>query len=108
MAFFLAAYLLESFVLDGDILSLATTIAVFTLINVFIRPIIKGLLSPIIFLTLGLFSLVINAAILYSVDIYSSHISIDGLSTLAYATVIITLVNLVMSWPRGIFKKREI
>lgn len=107
-AFLLTAYLLPGFSLDGNIVSFVVLIAVFTLINTLIRPIIKLILSPLIFITFGLFSLVINAGILYLVDIYSAHISIDGLITLGYATIIITLVNVLLGGPAKLLRRKTI
>ncbi len=95
IAFALASYFLPGFVLSGDIISIAALVLVFTAINAFVYPIIKLVLSPLIFFTLGLFAIVIHAGILYIIDIYSTNISISGPITLLYATLIITAVNIL-------------
>lgn len=46
------------------LIALAVIAAVFTLINMFIAPIVKALSLPFIIVTLGLFLLVINALLL--------------------------------------------
>jgi putative membrane protein len=97
VAFLAAGYFLPGFhvVVMGNIPAFLALIAVFTLINLIIYPIIRLILTPIVLLTLGLFTLVIHAGILYIIDIYSVNITIDGLTTLLYATIIITVVNIV-------------
>lgn len=73
--------------------------AVLTLINFFIRPIVKLIFSPLIFITLGLAVLVVNGLMLYilmRVMPAPYAVSFDGLIPLAYATIILTLVNLVV------------
>ena len=106
VAFLLSAYLLDNFYLGGKLPAFLALVAVFTLINLVIRPLIKLILTPLILITFGFFTLVINAGILYVVDIYSAHISIDGLATLFYATVIITLTNLILSGPQKLLQRR--
>ncbi|KKQ21322.1 MAG: hypothetical protein US36_C0022G0006 [Candidatus Wolfebacteria bacterium GW2011_GWC1_37_10] len=63
---------------------------------------VAGVLSPFIIITLGLGIILINAAILYFLDSYSADISITGLNSLFYATIIIGAVNFVTSF---IFKR---
>ncbi len=69
VALIVAAYLVPQFVLklgEGNTgwLQLALVALVFALVNTFIKPLVKALSLPISFLTLGLFSFVINAALL--------------------------------------------
>jgi putative membrane protein len=84
--------------LSLDYYNLAVLAAIFTTLNLFLRPLIKLLLSPLVFLTLGLFSLVINAGLLYLLDYLSESIIITGLLPLAYATLIVTVINAVVSY----------
>ncbi|MEO7077777.1 MAG: phage holin family protein, partial [Rhodococcus sp. (in: high G+C Gram-positive bacteria)] len=44
-----------------DLIVLAGIAAVFTIVNAFIKPMVKLLSLPLVILTLGLFTLVINA-----------------------------------------------
>lgn len=105
IALLVAAYFLPGFTLTGSIPAFLILTAVFTLIHLIISPIIKFVLSPIIFLTLGLGTIIINAAILYFIDIYSSNIKIDGFLPLLYATLIITGVNFILGAGRRFAKR---
>jgi putative membrane protein len=73
---------------------------IFGLVNAFVRPIVSFLSLPITILTLGLFTVVINAAMLYLTSWISSYtpvnFSIDSFFwTAVLAAIIITLISLV-------------
>ncbi len=70
--------------------------AIFTVLNSLIKPIIKLILSPIIIITLGLGLILVNGAILYMLDFFSENITITGLTSLFYATLIISVVNFII------------
>ncbi len=67
------------------------------ILNVTLRPILKLLATPLIMLTLGLFSLVINALMLWILDYFMAGITIGDIMTLVWATLIVTVVNLFVS-----------
>ena len=73
---------------------------IFGLVNAFVRPIVSFLSLPITILTLGLFTVVINAAMLYLTAWISSYtpvnFSIDSFFwTAVLAAIIITVISLV-------------
>lgn len=73
---------------------------IFGLVNAFVRPVVSFLSLPITILTLGLFTVVINAAMLYLTSWISSytpvHFTIDSFFwTALLAAVIITIISLV-------------
>ncbi|PIR88610.1 MAG: hypothetical protein COU09_01345 [Candidatus Harrisonbacteria bacterium CG10_big_fil_rev_8_21_14_0_10_44_23] len=105
LALLAAAYFIPGFDLTGSIVAFLALVLILTLIHMILRPFIKLIFSPVIILTLGIFNLVINGAILFIVDIYSEHISIDGLMALLYSTLLISFVNLLF---RGAKKKKKI
>lgn len=96
VAFLVAAFLIPGFDLFGSASGFLLLILLVTVIHIVIRPIIKFVFTPIIILSLGLFNIVINAIILYVVDIYSRNISIDGLVALVLATIIISFIGLLL------------
>lgn len=61
VAIALAVYFVPGIDLGGDLISLVWLALIFGLVNAILRPIIKLFTFPIIILTLGLFSLVINS-----------------------------------------------
>jgi putative membrane protein len=64
-------------------------------LNTFIRPLLKLLALPLIFATLGLFTLVINAAILWFVAQSVDAVTLSGFFTLLWATLIVSVINMV-------------
>lgn len=98
VALWVAVYFVSGFQIAGDYKSFLLAAAVLTLINAFIRPILKILFTPIIFLTFGLAALVVNAIVLYLLDKLLPNITITDILSLVYATLIITAVNLVINF----------
>lgn len=98
VALLAAAYFIKEFKIATDLFSFFLVAGVFTLINVFIRPILKFILSPVIILTFGLGILLVNALALYLLDIFLINITITGLKPLIYATLIISLINILISF----------
>ncbi|MDE2001390.1 MAG: phage holin family protein [Patescibacteria group bacterium] len=96
IALLLAGTFIAGFTITTNLTDLMIAAATFTLINWLIRPIVKALLSPIVFLTFGLFILVINAGMLYLLDILSTNVTISTPQALIYGTLLITAVNLVL------------
>jgi putative membrane protein len=73
---------------------------IFGLVNAFVRPVVSFLSLPITILTLGLFTVVINAAMLYLTSWISSYTPVDFTIdsffwTAILAAVIITIISLV-------------
>lgn len=82
-------------VIDYPFATLLNTAALFTVLNSLIRPLIKHFFTTFIIITLGLFTLIINAGLLLILDFTSKNITINGLGSLIYATLIISVINLL-------------
>jgi putative membrane protein len=101
VALVVAAYLVSGFNLDFNNLQAGLAlVAVFTVLNVILKPILRFFLGPLVILTFGLFNLVITGTILYVVDIYSQNLTITGLPALLYGTLIITAINVLLHMAR--------
>ncbi len=98
LAIFLADYLLPGFVFEGDILTLFIAGLILGLINFFIRPILKLISAPLIVLSLGLFILVINMGLLWLLEYFVNELTITGLWTYLWGTLIIGMVNMVFGY----------
>jgi putative membrane protein len=84
----------------GSILAVAV---VFGVVNAFVRPLLKLLSCPIIFLTLGLFTLVLNALMLMLTAWVGKQLGIDfavaGFWPSAFlGALIVSVVSTVLSW----------
>lgn len=63
------------------------------LINAFIKPILDKLTWPLKILTLGIFSLILNMAIIWFLDVSFKELEIIGLQALFFTTIIVWAVN---------------
>jgi len=66
------------------------------LINILIKPIISFFTRPLTILTLGLFPLVINMAILWFLDVLFLELVIVGIVPLFYTAIITAGVNFLL------------
>src|SRR6185436_6638797 len=69
------------------------------LLNAFLRPLLMLLSLPLLILTLGLFTLVINAALLLLVSalLGKDHFMVDGFWTAVLGALIISVVSLLLN-----------
>jgi len=95
LAFFGANEYIEGFNITGGIENLLIAAGILTGVNIFIKPIVRFLFTPLIIISLGLFTFVINGAILKLLDFLLPSIMINGLIPLLYATALFTLANII-------------
>jgi putative membrane protein len=98
VAILAAVYFIKGFSVAPTIQAYLEISAVFAIINVFIRPFLKLILSPLIMLTLGVGIIIVNAISLYILDWAMDSMTISGLYPLVYATLIISAVNFVLGF----------
>jgi putative membrane protein len=84
------------------VISIAILAAVLALLNAVIKPILQVLALPITFITLGLFALVVNTAILYLAAnlgnaLFSTDFIIDSFWSAFCASVIISIVTVILN-----------
>lgn len=83
------------------VLTFAAVGLIFTLVNVYIAPVIKALSLPFILLTLGLFLLVINALLLmftaWLAGLVGLSMEISGFWWAVLASVVISLTNSILT-----------
>jgi putative membrane protein len=108
VALMATVYLVSGFEIAPGYLNFLTVAGIFTLINVFIRPIIKIILSPVIILTFGFGIFIVNALMLYLLDFLSESINITNTASLIFATLIIGAVNILIAFSaKGLYKNNE-
>jgi len=66
------------------------------LLNYFVRPILKAIALPLELLTLGLFSIVINMAMLWFLDLMFDEFYVPWLLPLLYTTLIVWGLNFII------------
>ncbi|MGW8251771.1 MAG: phage holin family protein, partial [Anaerolineales bacterium] len=99
IALAVTAYLFPSIVLSGGILGLLVVALIFGVVNAFIRPIVRFFSLPITCLTLGLFTLVINAGMLLLTAFLAGGLLeisggvLDKLITSFLAAILISIIS---------------
>lgn len=92
LAVVLGAFLLPGIKVDGFFTAIIVAI-VLAIINVFIKPILKILTIPITIITLGLFLLVINAAMVKLAGILIPGFVVEGFWSALFMSFILSLIN---------------
>lgn len=96
-ALWVAARFIDGITLTEDVRSILFVAIVFGLINAFIRPVVMVLTFPALLLTLGLFTLVINAAMLGATAWLTDSLAIDGFVPAFLGALVITVVSWALS-----------
>ena len=89
----------------GDIWSPFVTSLVLGVLNAFIRPILMLLALPLLIVTLGLFTLVINALLLWLVG-QSSFFRVDSFGWAFLGALVISIVSVALNILTGTGKTR--
>ncbi len=100
VAIFLADYLLPGIIFEGDILTLFIAGLLLGLINFFIKPIVKLISAPLIVISLGLFIIVINIALLWLLEYFVPELTIIGFWSYFWGVIIISFVNIIFNTGR--------
>ena len=97
VALYAATWFIAGFSVVGGIKEYVLAGLVLGLLNATVRPVLKLISTPVIILTFGLFTLVINALLLWAVGYIFDFIIIANIVSLVWATIIIGVVNIVVS-----------
>ena len=77
IALYLAVYFLPGIELESGLTSILWLALIFGLINALVRPLISILTCPLIILTLGLFTLVINTFLFWLTSVIGQSFGLD-------------------------------
>ena len=106
LALFVAAWLVPGITVDGKGWVLYAVMAVILgLVNAIIRPLLKFMTCPLILLTLGLFTFVINALTLWlaswiAVNWFDVWFRVEGFWPALWGGLIVSIVSVVLSSSR--------
>ena len=91
---YVAAYFLQGVILSGGWQGLGVAAVGLALLHTILRPILKIITAPLVLITFGLFTIIINIAILWIADHYLTQIAFSDLYSLAITALIITAANI--------------
>lgn len=93
----IAHWLVPGFVVNGGLKGFVIAGVVLGMLNLVVKPILKFISTPIIIVTLGIFSLIINGFLLWLVSYLLDFVNIQTLTALIWGTILITLANVILT-----------
>ena len=97
VAMWLAAALIPGLALKGDLISILIVALVFGCVNAFIRPVVMFFSLPAVVLTLGLFTLVVNALMLWLTSAFTHRLYVAGFIPALLGGLVISIVSALLS-----------
>ncbi len=96
LALIITSKVVTGFQIDGYPNAIITAL-VMGLINTFIRPLLVFITAPINFLTLGLFTFVVNAVILYLASLVVPGFNVEGAAPAIMGAIVLAITSTVLS-----------
>jgi len=101
VALFAAVYIVPGVALQGAWVNILWLALIFGLINAFLRPLLKLLTCPLILLTLGLFTLLINTFLFWLTgqvgQYFGIGFTIENFWAALLGGIVVTVVSVVLS-----------
>lgn len=92
VALLVTAYLIPGFVV-ANLTAAAVAAVVIGIINTFIKPILQLITLPITFMTLGIFSIVLNILLLWAAAYITPGFEINGIVTAILGSIVLSLTS---------------
>ena len=97
LAILVAARFAPGVVYNYEPLTLIKIALILALANVFVKPVLKFLLGPLILLTLGLFTIAINIFLIWLAVYFVPEFAISGFSAYFWTMIIVSFFNFAAS-----------
>ena len=97
LAILIANWLVPNVVLNYELAALLKLALILALVNTFLKPILKLIFSPLILITLGVFTFLINIFLLWLVVYFAPELSISGFYAYFWTTIILSIFNFIVS-----------
>lgn len=96
VAFLVLDAVMDTVVVNGGFVGAVGLAAIYGLVSAFVGTLLRLLTLPLIFLTLGLFNLLINGFLLLIVEWLTDWIVLDSFWTAVGAAIVLSLVSAVL------------
>jgi putative membrane protein len=106
-ALYITVYLLKGdFIVTGSWKGYIIAALIFGLLNGLVKPILKIVTLPVVFITAGLFTLVINMFLVWFAKYFLNIVQFEGVTlqisggwvTYLYAGIILAIANMIIHW----------
>jgi len=97
LAILTAEWLVPGVIYNYEFLSLIKIALILALTNVLLKPVLKMVFSPLILVTLGLFTIIINVFLIWLVVYFVPELSIASFNAYFWTMIIISIFNFIVS-----------
>lgn len=97
LAMLLAERVVSGFGFDS-LLALLLAAFLFTVLNMFIKPVLQVAALPLTVLTLGIFALVLNGFMVWLVAVLIPGCHVAGFGAAILASIVISIANMAIGW----------
>jgi putative membrane protein len=106
VAFAVTSWILTGMEVSGGFWGYVWVSALFGIVNAIIGTILRIFTFPLIVLTLGLFSIIVNALLLSLTDALTDHLTIDEFWwTAIWAAIILSLVSVILDLVLAVLRR---
>jgi putative membrane protein len=106
-----AVKLVDGITFTGEWWKMIVIGALFGVVNTLIKPVVKLITFPLILLTLGLFTLIVNTLMLALTEWLSKPLAlgleIQGFWPTFWGALIVSIMSVLLSWATGMRKMQE-
>lgn len=97
VAILTAEWLIPGVIYNYNFVSLMKIALFLAIANAFIKPLAKLLAGPLILLTLGLFTLIINVFLIWLVARFAPELNVNGLNAYFWTMLVVSAFNFIVS-----------
>lgn len=98
ISIWVASLVVEGIELTGSLWQILLVALVFGLINALIKPLLQFFATPLIIVTLGLFTLLINTFLLWFTSLLTDTLVVDGFWAAFWGALIISVISWAASF----------
>ena len=99
-----AAWLVAGVQLSADYGDILVVALIFGLLNAILKPILVFFSIPFLVVTLGIFALIVNGAMLLITARLTDHLVVDGLGAAVLGSIVISIVTMILG---GVLKDEK-
>ena len=97
VAILASAWLVPNVFYEYEFISLIKIAAMLAAANTLIKPVLKMIFSPLILITLGFFTLVINIFLIWLVVYFAPELKISGVTAYFLTMIVVSFFNFTVS-----------
>jgi putative membrane protein len=106
LALWIVAHFIRGFHVDGAVAALVAALVI-GLVNATLGALLKVITFPLTLLTLGIFWLIINAAMIELAAMFVRGFRVDTFGAAFWGAIVLSIVNMLLRWVTGADSRRS-